>query len=242
MLCGFDGVVEEHCDCHRADAAGDGGYEGGLFFYVLEIHVADETIAGFFGGVLNAINADVDDYRAIFNHIGGDGIWIAGGGDDDIGSFRVVGEIFCASVADGYGGVAEGAFLDEYIGKGFTDDIASADDDDVCAFDFDAAFNAEAGRRREGCRAETPFGPLPFCLRLSGESRRHLWRGRLPEALPIHRYVSAEATGQDAVDFRVFVQPIDNATLTLFAKLTRSRRLSSEYMPISSQAFCFAVT
>ena len=49
-------------------------------------------------------------------------------------------EIFCAGVADGYGGVAEGAFLDEYIGKGFTDDIASADDDDVCAFDFDAAF------------------------------------------------------------------------------------------------------
>jgi len=39
-------------------------------------------------------------------------------------------------MTNGYGGVAEGAFLDEYIGKGFTDDVASSDYDDVCAFDL----------------------------------------------------------------------------------------------------------
>jgi len=123
LSCSSYGVEEEHGDGHGADAAGDGGDEGGFFFDVFEIDVALEAVADFFGGVFDAIDAYVDNDSAGFNHVGGDGIARAGGGDDDIGAARVVGEIFCAGVADGDGGVAEGAFLDEDIGKGFADDI-----------------------------------------------------------------------------------------------------------------------
>jgi len=58
---GFHGVVEEHGDGHGTDAAGDGGDEGGLFGNRLEVDVADQAVAALAGGVVDAVDADVDD-------------------------------------------------------------------------------------------------------------------------------------------------------------------------------------
>jgi hypothetical protein len=207
---GSDGVEEEHGDGHGADAAGDGGDEGRFFFYVFEIDVANEPESRFFGGVIDAINADIDNDGAGFNHVGGDGIERAGGGDDDIGATRVVGEIFCAGVADGDCGVAEGAFLDEDIGQGFTDDIASANDYDVGAFDFDAGFEQKLNDAVRGA------GEKSFL------ARNHFAYVDRMKAVDILGGVDGEKDlrfvdmfwqrelDKDTVNFRVFVQFVDN--------------------------------
>ncbi len=46
-------------------------------------------------------------------------------------------------MTDGYGGVSGCIFLDEHIGKGLADDVASSDDYYVSAFDFYAAANEQ---------------------------------------------------------------------------------------------------
>ena len=88
---GLQRVVEEHGDGHGADAAGDGGDEGGHLAHAVEVDVPDEALALGAVGVRDAVDADVDDDGAWADHLAGEGGEVAGMG-----------------VAEGHGGVAEG--------------------------------------------------------------------------------------------------------------------------------------
>ena len=60
-----DGVRHEHGDGHRADAAGDGGDGAALRGDFGEGDVADEPVAFRRGGIVHAVDADVDDDGAV---------------------------------------------------------------------------------------------------------------------------------------------------------------------------------
>ena len=87
---------------------------------------------GFFG-VRNAVGADVNDCGTgpdpVRFHVAG----FAHGGDEDIGAAEDIGQVASFGMADGDGGVG----MHEEEGHGLADDVAAAEDDGVCAFDFD---------------------------------------------------------------------------------------------------------
>ena len=63
-------VVEQHRACHRADAAGHGRNRCRLLADGVVVDVADEAAAALLRGVGDAIDADVDDDRALAHHVG----------------------------------------------------------------------------------------------------------------------------------------------------------------------------
>jgi len=82
----LEGVFHKHRDGHGADPAGDrcnGGAARGDF---REIDIAGEAVAGFFGGVRNTIDADVDDDRTGFHPIRLDHFRATYRGDQDVGA------------------------------------------------------------------------------------------------------------------------------------------------------------
>ena len=101
---GAEGVAEEHSDGHGADAAGDGGDVRGFLFDGVEVDVA----YGFAGaiGLLEAVDADVDDDDAFTDVVGGDEVRLADGDDDDVSGAAGGGRILGENVAEGDGGVA----------------------------------------------------------------------------------------------------------------------------------------
>ena len=84
------GVVQEHGDGHGTNAARD-GCDGARFFADgLIIDIADEAITRFFGFVVYAVDANIDDDCAILYHVGCDGVGMSRHHDEDI---RLTGEV-----------------------------------------------------------------------------------------------------------------------------------------------------
>ena len=131
----MEGVFHEHGDGHGADSAGDrgdGGAVGGDFWVG---HVSDEPGAGFFRGVRDAVDADIDDDGTGLDPICLYHFRAAYGGDEYIGTAANGGEVCGAGVGDGDGGV--GSFCEEEHGHGLADDHGAANDDGFCSFGLD---------------------------------------------------------------------------------------------------------
>ena len=159
-LGGFDGVAHEHGDGEFADATGDGGAGSGdagdagvavaddgasLFFELLfALFIAlEETFEE--DRVGDVVDADVEDGCAGLNEFCGDEAGAANGGDEDVSATADGGEIFCARVADGDGGVGIG----EEHGEGLADDVTASDDYRFLALggDIGAAEDLHASER-----------------------------------------------------------------------------------------------
>jgi len=67
---GLDGVLHQHGDGHRADAAGHGRDLGNEGRNRREVNVTGEAVSGFLGRIGDAVDADVDDDGAGFDHVG----------------------------------------------------------------------------------------------------------------------------------------------------------------------------
>ena len=93
---GLEGVFHEHGDGHGADAAGNGSDGAALGGYAGEIDIASEAVAGFFAGVFDAVDADIDDDGSVFYPIGLDHIGATYGGDKDVSAAADGGEVFGA--------------------------------------------------------------------------------------------------------------------------------------------------
>lgn len=93
---GLEGVFHEHGDSHGADAAGNGGDGATLGGYAGEIDIAGEAVAGFFAGVFDAVDADIDHDGSVFYPIGLNHIGATYGGDKDISAAADGGEVFGA--------------------------------------------------------------------------------------------------------------------------------------------------
>src|SRR5215212_4626564 len=72
-------IVEQHSASHRTDAPWDGGDPGRPVLDLVEAHVPDES--SFF----IAVDADVDDDRALPDVLGPDHLPLAGGDDEYVG-------------------------------------------------------------------------------------------------------------------------------------------------------------
>ena len=76
-----------------------------------ELDVAYEAVAALLAGVFNAVDADVDDVDAVFDHVFGDEIGASDRGDEHVCLARDAWQVGGAGVADGHGGVAWAGFL-----------------------------------------------------------------------------------------------------------------------------------
>ena len=128
-LGGFEGVLQEAGDGHRTDAAGDGGDGTGDFDGFVIGDIADEF--AFAVGAGDAVDTDVDNNGAGLNPAAFDELWAANGCDQDIGAAADGFEVTGAGVGDGDGAV----FLDKELRHRFANDVGTADDDSIKAFE-----------------------------------------------------------------------------------------------------------
>lgn len=117
--------MEEHGDGHGAYAAGHGADEGCDLSDGVEVDIADGFGLEVWGGAGDAVDADVDDQGARLDHVAGDQVRDAGGGDQDVGGAGDVGEAGGPFVAGDDGGF----LAHEEDGDGLADDVAGTDDD-----------------------------------------------------------------------------------------------------------------
>lgn len=128
----LEGIHHEGADGHGTYAAWNGGDVGAFGGYFVELDVAAEAEAFRTGRVGDAGGADVDDYCAFLDHVGGDELRLADGCDDDVGLSAFVLEGGRVAVAYGDGGVAD-VLLDHELCHGFADNIGTAEDDTLLA-------------------------------------------------------------------------------------------------------------
>ncbi len=146
--CGFHSVAHKHGDGHGADAAGHRGEKAGGVNGV-GMNVANQDTAFFaeffqtrkrvvqqasgFRGIGNFVGAHIDDGGAGADPVGLNETRFAHGGNQNIGAAHDFGKIARFGMANGDGGVC----MHEEKRHGFADDITSAKDNGVGAFDGD---------------------------------------------------------------------------------------------------------
>ena len=113
-----DGVLQQHRDGHRADAARHRGDERGALAGALELDVADQLAVG------AAVGADVDDHRAGLDPVAADQLRLADRGDQHVGAADLGGQVARARVADGHRRVA----LEQQERHRLADQVAAPDD------------------------------------------------------------------------------------------------------------------
>src|SRR3569833_3103052 len=95
---GFYSVNKQHRDRHRSDASGHRSDITGHFLHIGKIDI-DNQLA-----VIAAIDADVDHHCAGLDHAGGDGVFAADRGHDDVGLACEIRKIRGATMAYGDSG------------------------------------------------------------------------------------------------------------------------------------------
>lgn len=207
---GAEGVVHEHGDGHGSDAAGDGGHVAGLGGEGVEVDIADEAVTAGGVGCFEAVDADVDNGGAVFDHVGGDEVGASDGGDEEVGLAGDFGKVGGAGMADGDGGVAGEGFAHHEEGGGFTDDLAAPEDDDVFAFGLDAAAGDELDDAGGGAGDETGFVFLAEFANVEGVESVDVFVGG--DAVKGFGFVEVFGKGgldEDAADLGVGVEGID---------------------------------
>ena len=86
------------------------------------VHIAFQALFG-------AVDGHIDEHGTLLEVFGLQQPRVTGGGDDDVGDAREVGEVAGVRVAEGDGGV----LTDEELGGGFAHQLAASDDDGVLA-------------------------------------------------------------------------------------------------------------
>jgi len=94
---------------------------------VVKVHVAVKF-------AVVTVDTYVDDDGAVLEHIGGDEMLFADGGDKNVGLAGDLGKVFGFGMANGHGAV----FVKQEDGNGFADDVASTDDYGMFASHVDA--------------------------------------------------------------------------------------------------------
>mmetsp|Transcript_37367 Transcript_37367/g.87958 ORF Transcript_37367/g.87958 Transcript_37367/m.87958 type:complete len:208 (+) Transcript_37367:130-753(+) len=129
-----EGILEQHGNRHRPDAARHGRDSAGVLLRRREVHVATQLVPlGRLGGWLR-VHADVDDDRARFDPISKDHLSRADGGDDDVRASDMPLEVFRPRVAHGHRSV-QGL---QQVRYRHADDVRAADHDAILPADLDA--------------------------------------------------------------------------------------------------------
>jgi len=145
-----------------------------------------------------------------FDHVGGDELGAADGGDEHVGLTGDLGEVAGAGVADGDGAVGAGFFLEGEQRDGFTDDEGAAEDDHVFALQVGAGAGEEFHDAGGGAgdKAGVVFlGDLADVDRV--EAIDVLVRGEAAEGRGFVEVFGQGRLDQNTVDGRVGVEVVD---------------------------------
>ena len=127
QLARLEGVLHQRRDGHRTDAAGYRRDIGALLTDILEIHIAAQL------AVFISVHTDVDNNRAVLDHIGGDKFRNTDRGYQNIRPAAYLRKIFGTAVTDGHRTV----FVQQKHTHRLADYIASSDYDTFLALDRD---------------------------------------------------------------------------------------------------------
>lgn len=154
-----EGVLHEHGNRHGTHAPGDGSHVAGKRSDRVVIDIAYEAVAAFGIGVFNAVDADVNNGDAFFDHVCSYKMGSTNRSDKEVGLASDGGEVAGTGMADRDSGVAGNGFAHHEESGGFADDLAAPEDDHVFAFGFDAAAFDEFNnaRRRTGDKSACVF-------------------------------------------------------------------------------------
>src|SRR5687768_8577062 len=114
-------VLQEHCDGHRADAAGHRRDPARDLLYGFVVHVARELAVG------EAVHADVDYARPRFDHLGSHEFRPPDRRDKNVRLFRNGFQVFALRMTDGDTRI----LLQEEQREGLADDVRAPEDDGV---------------------------------------------------------------------------------------------------------------
>ena len=105
-LCRSQGILHQHGDGHRADAAGNGRDESRHFLGFIEIDIADQTITALLGRIRFGIHAHVNYCRTGLDPIAAHHLGLADGRNENIGLPHHIREVLGAGMANGHGCIA----------------------------------------------------------------------------------------------------------------------------------------
>ena len=142
-LCRLERILHQHGNGHRAGAARDRRHIGGLLHHLGSNIAADLAL-----GV--AVDADIDNDRALLDHIGRDEARFADSGDQNIRAAADLCEILCAAVADGDRAVT----VQQQHTHRLADDVRAADDHAFLALGIDAVLVEQLHHARRRTRYE----------------------------------------------------------------------------------------
>ena len=89
-----DRILQQNSNSHRADAAGDGGDEGGFFGNFIEGDVSEQFEAGFFLCAGNPVVSDVNDVNSFLDYVRFQKFGFSDRRNDDISSSRIFFNMF----------------------------------------------------------------------------------------------------------------------------------------------------
>src|SRR5215210_2934044 len=211
---GSNRAPQEHRDRHRTDASGHRRQQPRPLAHAL-VDVADEP-------ALRAVDADVDNGRALLHHRGRQHPGRAHRRDDDVGARGLGGEVAGSRVAEGDGRVA----VQEEQRRGLADDVAAADHDRIGALQPDPVLvqQREHAERRPRHVPGRPGEQEPRVDRVEAVDVLHRV-DRLDHAL-LGDLVGERQLHEDPVDRGVGVQLADQRQQLLLARLGRQSQVA----------------
>ena len=149
------GVLQQHGNRHRADAAGIGRDFAGDFFHGGKIHIADQFRAGLGTGIRHAVHAHVNHRCARLDHVGLHKFRNPHRRDQDVCAPAMRLDVAGGGMTDRHRGVRAPALLAQHGRHRFADNVAAAEHDDFRAFRFHAGADQQFhdARRCAGAKA-----------------------------------------------------------------------------------------
>lgn len=119
---GVDGVADKHDDGHGSASTGHRRDPRRMFGRFVKLDVTDESIAAFGSGVIDRIDADVDDDRSRSDPMAANESGASTSGHDNVGATNVLLQVACTRVARGHRAVR----AQQQQPDGLTDDITAS--------------------------------------------------------------------------------------------------------------------
>ncbi len=139
----FHGVRHQHGNGHRSDTARYGGDGGTFRSDFIEGNIAHQLVAARTARILDPVDPDIDNDRAVADMFLPDESGAPDGRDQNISRAGDLWKIPAARMHDRHGGVAALAFLHEQKGERFSDNHAASENNDMRAGDLDAVLDEQ---------------------------------------------------------------------------------------------------
>jgi hypothetical protein len=104
----LDGIAHKHGYSHWAHSTWDRGDFGGLRRHFLKVHISNQSIPAFAGGIFNPVYSYINDDGSFLDHVLFDKTGFSDGSDQDVRLFGDGRKICSSGMAVGYGRISKG--------------------------------------------------------------------------------------------------------------------------------------